>query len=487
MTTDEGVLFPAGPDGRRSTASTGRAVWADAIRGVDDDVAARVGAAKDWRKDYVDAVVAHTAAATRTSEGCVRVARQGLAALADRMVFERAGRTRSVAEALADGAPAESISIKGEGDRRTELAVPYRGDVLNGDALRRQVDTWVERGTVEASCGIALQRVLDEPEQLDLSDSAFALMGAGAEMGPLEPLLQWGAHVVAVDVAKPRIWERLTRVAREGAGVLTAPAGADGAPGVDLLTQTPEIAGFLRTAADGMPLTIGSYAYADGARHVQVVHASDALVELLLRERPGTGYAELATPTDAFAVPQDVVEDSRRRWGSRGWRGALQAPARAVTRGGLYAPAYATSVTREDGTTVGIADVLVPQQGPNYTLAKRIQRWRAIAAQADGHPVSANVAPATATHSVMKNRLLAAAYSGAKRFGVEVFAPETSRVLMAALLVHDLRAQATAPAHPDDLFVAGAAHGGLWRAAYSPRSVLGLAAVTGLSATLRRR
>lgn len=487
MTTDEGVLFPAGPDGRRSTASTGRAVWADAMRGVDDDVAVRVGAAKDWRKDYVDAVVAHTAAATRTAEGCVLVARQGLASLADRMVFERAGQSRPLAEALAEGAPCESMSIKGEGDRRTELALPYRGDVLTGDALRRRLDAWVERGTIEPSCGAALHRVLDEPEQLDLSDSAFALMGAGAEMGPLEPLLQWGAHVVAVDVAKPRIWERLTRVAREGAGLLTAPVDAAGAPGVDLLTQTPEIAGFLRTAADGMPLTVGSYAYADGARHVQVVHASDALVELLLRERPGTGYAELATPTDAFAVPQGVVEDSRRRWGSRGWRGALQAPARAVTRGSLYASAYATSVQREDGTTVGIADVLVPQQGPNYTLAKRIQRWRAIAAQADGHPVSANVAPATATHSVMKNRLLAAAYSGAKRFGVEVFAPETSRVLMAALLVHDLRAQAPAPAHPDDLFVAGAAHGGLWRVAYSPRSVLGLAAVTGLPAALRGR
>lgn len=487
MTTDEGVLFPAGPDGRRSTASTGRAVWADAVRGVDDAVAARVGDAKDWRKDYVPAVVAHTAAATRTAEGCVRVARQGLASLADRMVFERAGRSSTVAEALGDGVPCESLSIKGEGDRRTELALPYRGDVLTGDALRRQVDAWVAAGTVEQSCGVALHRVLDEPEQLDLSDSAFALMGAGAEMGPLEPLLQWGAHVVAVDVSAPRIWERLTRQAREGAGVLTAPVGSDGAPGVDLLTRTPEIAGFLRTAADGMPLTVGSYAYADGARHVQVVHASDALVELLLRERPGTGYAELATPTDAFAVPLDVVEDSRLRWGSRGWRGALQAPARAVSRGGLYAPAYATSVVREDGTTVGIADVLVPQQGPNYTLAKRVQRWRAVVAQADGHPVSANVAPATATRSVMKNRLLAAAYSGAKRFGVEVFAPQTSRVLMAALLVHDLRAQAAAPAHPDDLFVGGAAHGGLWRVAYSPRSVLGLAAVTGLPAALRGR
>ena len=70
---------------------------------------------------------------------------------------------------------------------------------------------------------------------------------------------------------------------------------------------------------------------------------------------------------------------------------------------------------------------------------------------------------------------------------MEVFAPEASRVLMAALLVHDLRVEAPAPAHPDDLFVSGAAHGGLWRAAYDLRSVIGLAAVAGLPAALRRR
>ena len=178
------------------------------------------------------------------------------------------------------------------------------------------------------------------------------------------------------------------------------------------------------------------------------------------------------------------MTESGRRWGSRGWRGAVQAPVRAATRGALYARAYDTVVERSDGTRAGIADVLVPQQGPNYALAKRIQRWRAAAAQADGHLVSANVAPATTTRSVTKNRLLAAAYAGAGRFGVEVFAPQTSRVLMAALLVHDLRVGTPAPAHPDDLLVASAAHGGLWRVAYDLRSVLGLAAVVGLPRSL---
>jgi hypothetical protein len=56
---------------------------------------------------------------------------------------------------------------------------------------------------------------------------------------------------------------------------------------------------------------------------------------------------------------------------------------------------------------------------------------------------------------------------------------------MAALLVHDLRTGARAPEHPDDLFAQQAAHGGLWRVGYAPRSVLGLAAVRGLPGALR--
>ena len=77
--------------------------------------------------------------------------------------------------------------------------------------------------------------------------------------------------------------------------------------------------------------------------------------------------------------------------------------------------------------------------------------------------------PPTRTRSVMKNRALAAAYAGAHRFGVEVFEPATSRVLMAALLVHDLHAGGgPAHAHPWQDEAHAAAHGGLWRTAYTP-------------------
>ena len=79
----------------------------------------------------------------------------------------------------------------------------------------------------------------------------------------------------------------------------------------------------------------------------------------------------------------------------------------------------------------------------------------------------------------MKNRALAAAFAGAHRFGVEIFEPDTANTLMAALLVHDLVPPRPAHEHPWQDEAYAAVHGGLWRAAYEPRSALGLAAVLG--------
>ena len=93
--------------------------------------------------------------------------------------------------------------------------------------------------------------------------------------------------------------------------------------------------------------------------------------------------------------------------------------------------------------------------------------------------MSLNIAPPTRTRSVVKNRALAAAYAGAHRFGAEVFEPATTRTLMAALLVHDLNAPGAAHAHPWQDEAHAAAHGGLWRIAYAPRSALVLAALLG--------
>ena len=106
----------------------------------------------------------------------------------------------------------------------------------------------------------------------------------------------------------------------------------------------------------------------------------------------------------------------------------MRPPLRLLSGGRLLTRNYVP------GSDPGINDSIVAQQGPNYLLAKRIQRWRATLARAEGASVSLAVAPPTRTQSVIKNRALAAAYAGSHRFGIEVFEPETARTLMACLL-----------------------------------------------------
>jgi hypothetical protein len=195
----------------------------------------------------------------------------------------------------------------------------------------------------------------------------------------------------------------------------------------------------------------------------------------LQAERGDVALAFLATPTDVFAVPAEAAAQSVHAYATRSAGVKLASwPLRTLSGGRLLRRAY------PPGADPGINDSLVQQQGPNYALAKRLQRWRATVASEAGAAVSMNVAPPTRTRSVMKNQILAAAYAGAHRFGVEVFEPATTKVLMAALLVYDLHTGG-GPAHPhpwqDEAHAA--AHGGLWRIAYTPRSALALAAVLG--------
>jgi len=194
--------------------------------------------------------------------------------------------------------------------------------------------------------------------------------------------------------------------------------------------------------------------------------------------RRDVALAFLATPTDVFAVPGDAVAQSDRAYAARS---PAARSLRMLSGGRLFRPAYSL------GADPGICDALVQQQGPNYALAKRLQRWRATVAKDGGAVVSLNVAPPTRTRSVTKNRVLAAAYEGAHRFGVEVFEPATCKTLMAALLVHDLcTGGGPERAHPWQDEAHAAAHGGLWRIAYEPRSALGIAALLGYPAVSGR-
>ncbi|MBI1378345.1 MAG: hypothetical protein GC157_12805 [Frankiales bacterium] len=489
---DRGVDLRAGSDGRVSTTAVAQAVVGAALAEVDPEAAARAGSVKEWRSGYLAPYRDLVVAGTRTPAAAHAVARTGLSSLHDRAVFVRDGGTVPLLEACASVAePAyASVTVEGAAGRDPGLSLPYRGKRLFGADVRRRLDAWVADGVVERGLASAAHSLLDHPDWLDLSDVTVVVLGAGAEMGPLRSLLRWGAHVVAVDLPRPEVWAQVIATARASAGRLTVPvpvgvepeddAALAAAAGVDLVRRLPEVRAWLADLEG--PFTLGTYTYADGAAHVRVALAADALAASLLETRADVGLAFLATPTDVYAVLPDAVEESRRRWEGRGLSGLAQLPLRAA---GRFAPNYPATVATDRGE-VGIADCLVPQQGPSYALAKRLQRWRATRSRADGVWTSLNVAPATRTRSVVKNRALAAAYAGAHRFGVEVFEPSTSNTLMAGLLVHDLRSPASVArpdadlAHPDDAWAVQAAHGGLWRLAYAPRSVLGIAAALGL-------
>jgi hypothetical protein len=491
-----GVSFPAAADGSRSTTATGRAVIADALRSVDPARARRAEAIKEWRSGYLPAIRDLVVAGSASPEASLTVARAGLASLHDRFVWSDDAGDQNLMEHLrtADHPGPETFEVVGAGQRSQELSVPYRGRRLRADDLNRQIDDWVARGIVEPSFGDALRAVMVNPQWLDLRDLQIVVLGAGAEMGPTRQLLEWGATVYAVDLPDADRWERLMSTARASAGRMAVPvprgtlhpasapeSAVARAAGLDLISDTDAALSWLR-GIEG-PFTLGNYAYADGALHVQVSMAIDAMTVLLSESLPDLSLAFLATPTDVFAVPQDAVAMARDRWNHRRTRRVLQAPLHLAH---LFEPAYRETVIDDTGREVGISDCLVPQQGPNYALAKRLQRWRAMVAREAGRTTSVNVAPGTRTKSVVKNRVLAAVYAGAGRFGIEVFAPSTSNTLMAALLVRDLRDPASAASphtelhNPMDLLVEAANHGGLWRAAYEPRSVLSLAAVLGL-------
>lgn len=485
MTDAAGLQWPLDAKGKRSTGAPGQRIVAAALRGLDGAAADAVIAERDWRHAYpthwralVQAQAGHPVAA-------VASARAGLAAAWAELPFVRGGKSLALADAMA--APQrrfQTLQLRGSGDGApARWTVPHQGRELSGDALARQIDRWEKAGVCEAAHAAALRDCLAHPEWFDLSDQHLVLLGAGSEAGPLAWLAKWRANLVGIDLARAATWKRIAATIDAGNATLTAPV-AQGQPldiahaGADLLADTPEIAAWL--AALGQPLSVANLAYLDGERHVRVSLAMDAISATLREADARTQLAYMATPTDVFAVPEDLARGVMRRYAERGLVKKLaQFGARLSSGGRGFAPHIESLIDAGDFGHWGLVDALVVEQGPNYALAKRLQQWRALAARADGARVAFNVAPSTTTASVVSNPLLAAGFRGAKAFGVEVFAPATTNALMAAMWVHQLRTPARDFAHPLKLLVHTANHGGLWRLPYRPRSVLPMAALLG--------
>lgn len=495
-TIAQGAEFPL-QDGDRSSTRLGKQVFAGCVRELDPALADSIEATANWREGYLAPCRDVVAVAAKSAANTVHVATNGLRVLHEAFVFGSDGEERNLAEAVADPDTVgfAEVLVSGRAPwKGSGLALPYRRRDLTGSDLRAQLSRWSEDGVAEPTFETGMGNVLSNPEWLDLRGVHIVLLGAGAELGPLAQLLQWGADVWAVDLPRPQVWQRLIRTALDSPGNLHVPVPAgvqlpepddiDGLAeiaGANIITEAPKIRRWL-DLIDG-PFVLGNYGYADSAVHVRLSMACDAIAADVSQHRDDVTLAYLATPTDAFAAPPGALADAQQRWHDNLVARATRRPLRLA---GLFQPNYQTQVTNEAGQAVGIADCIVPQQGPNYLLAKRLQRFRAVVARNAGQRVSLNVAPSTRTYSVIKNKALAAAYAGADRFGIEVFEPDTCNTAMAAMLVRDLRDETslTNPEQPVanqmELFADGANHGGLWRVAYDPRSILGVAAALGM-------
>ncbi len=487
----KGLVWPEDPKkkGVRSSTPIAKEIMAAAVGAVCSKKAEKVLKERNWRFGYVKHFMGMVEEQMKSPENALKIAEAGLAKAYELFEFADGDKTTSFGEAMkvTGNAPFKTGFIQGTAPKsKNVLRVPYNGMNLTGEALKNQVDKWVSYGTIEESAGVAIKNCVDKPDYIDLSDRYFVLLGAGSAMGPFLVLMAMGANVIAVDLDRPGIWKRLITIAKNSSGTLTFPTKVEqsscktddelyAASGCNLFTDTPRIRDWVLPLYPGKKITVGSYAYLNGALHVQVSLAMDAICKALSEERQAS-LAYLCTPTDLHVVTKEAHEASVAEYKAYSSKPFCMFM-RLMGRGKMLRKNALKPLPGQGGDFY-VVNGLSVAQGPNYALAKRMQHWRAIIARNQGSVVSSNIAPATSTVSVTQNRTFAWAYEGMPYFKpYEISAPETSNAVMSAILFSDLNdpENASNPKvklnNPNELFKYGSFNGGAWRCAYQVDSI----------------
>ena len=440
-----GVCFPADTEGVRSTSAFGKEVFSAVAAALGDEpLAQAIVSEKDWRHTY-NAHMLKVFEAQLRADPAVALAslKKGLEK-ATAMDFEPKDGTPAVPLAVAgsiDVKPFGTWAIHGTGNALKTISVPYNGSVLSGASLSFQLDKWARRGTMEADCAEAIK----EGVRLDtFKGRTFILIGAGSELGPLRPLLLAGATVAAVATRKPQRWAELIEFAQTTAGTLLLPvpsgvasdcpdvAAVAAVAGADILAETPAlaawVAGVVRSSAG--PVTLGTYLYADGEANVRITAAADVLTQAAMRaaaaSRRELSLAYLPSQTVAHVIPAAAAEAQRANAAKAPWwqsmlryRLAIRPPLSGAAGSAAAEPTY-------------VHDAYSMTQGPNYALAQHMRQWRAMLAYTEGHAVSAPMAPAARTASMLHVHTVATALDGFGYFRpLEAFEPDCLRACLA--------------------------------------------------------
>jgi len=485
-----GIEFPVGPNGKVSTRAFGQRVLSEPLQVLNPELSRSIQNETKWRQKYGRFLPEYQLTCSASAAVAETVARESLRLCHGLFRFHRDGVDMPLNQAMNtyDKPAFYTGTVSGGAEFSGSISVIYGNEKLTASGLKTLLHHWIKKGVIEHSHGSDVEYLLDDANLLDLRGQTFVVLGGTSEVGPLKTLLQLGANVVAVSRPNKTKWRRLMEYAASTCGTLIFPChkkpegdsitSLAAIAGADLMTQTPELAHWL-SQVEG-DFTLGCYAYLDGADHVRVSMAMDAIAYYLLSRRQDVRLAYLLTPSDVYSVSDEITQANEHKLKRLSLSAITATLVNSLTFGRWFSPSIvAKTKTKQDGV-LGILDNLVTQQGPNYVIAKRIQRWRAIDCASKGIPVSCNVAPAASTESVMSNPFFLAASNGSESFGVEVFTPNMVNTLMTLQMIQDIQIHGISKVKGERLFERGANHGGAWRIGYQFRSLMVMSLLVGV-------
>lgn len=449
----------------------GRTVLAAAAPKLTDEIAS----VANWRKDYLKFFCEVAKAELLSSRSAIDVATNGLKA------FEESVYTDNNENLL------EVISRAWRNSKDQVAMV-----VIKGIGITKQPDFFEAPGLVKQH--LAEPMVAEKLKEFDsssLQNNLLIALAGGAEYSPARVWLDWGGTTAIVARPRPELWSELISRARNSSGTLYVPVLKSRAQGIDIQNLSDEdlakvagldlvqdyeaIAGWLsmlaRTETGG--LVLGCYAYAPGVKHIEVQAVQHCLGRVMSEALPKSRVTLnwLATPTDAYAVPIEVVTDLDNRYHQR----SIFIKVRDLIFG-LRKHPFELFET-ESGQKMAILDATSVLQGPSYALAKRTQRWMAYQQLFAGRNVAYLVSPPAETRSVLNKKILRLTYAGAPAFGLDPFAVDQAVSVATGLLVAELSSPRSQNALSSYLDLA--VHGGLWRVIYCPKSAWRAATILG--------